>query len=135
MSAAPDDHCITQRIYYRIRAAFQRTIPALATRIGPETRLKEFLHRKQWQRVWEAMKIAAGVREWPATVPWRCGIRSRSIGDLVWHVAFSVVPVGSSLRPWTRGEVAIALRRIIVEESGVPVGFDFGRTFRQLGID
>ncbi len=137
VQAVPDDLCITQQTYYRLRRGFRSAIPALAADLRLETRLDQLLHRDQWPHVWAAVRNGAGAAEWPAEVPWPgfLKIGPRTIRDLVWHLAIALsAPRGQRPTRWSKQQVAHTVRRIILEESGVPPAFDSKRTFADLGI-
>jgi len=140
VQALPDDLCITQQMYYRLRRAFWTAIPALATDLRLETRLDQFLHRDQWPQVWTAVRAAADAPEWPAEVPWpgllNLNTGPKTIRDLVWHLAIALAPQARQTPTrWTKQEVAHAVRRIVLEESGVGPAFDGKKSFGELGID
>jgi len=137
VQALPDDLCITQQTYYRLRRGFRVAIPALATDLRLETRLDRFLHRDQWPQVWAGVRNAADAPEWPEEVPWSglLKIGPRTIRDLVWHLAIALTPPrGERPERWSKQQVAHTVRRIILEESGVSPAFDSKRTFADLGI-
>jgi hypothetical protein len=140
VNALPDDVCITQQTYYRLRRAFRTVLPALATDLRLETRLDHFLHREQWAQVWKAIKAAADASEWPEHVPWprllNLNVGPKTIRDLIWHLAIALTP--PAVRPpirWTKQQVAHTVRRIVVEESGVEPAFNSHKSFGELGID
>ncbi len=137
VQALPDDLCITQQTYYRLRRGFRMAIPALATDLRLEAQLDQLLHRDQWPQVWAAVRNAAEAPEWPVTVPWPgfLKIGPRTIRDLVWHLAIALTPPrGQKPERWSKQQVAHTVRRIILEESGVSPAFDSKRTFADLGI-
>ena len=137
VQALPDDLCITQQTYYRLRRGFRMAILALAKDVRLETRLNQLLHRDQWPQVWSAVRNGAGAREWPVEVPWPglLGIGPRTIRDLVWHLAIALTPArGQKPERWSKQQVAHTVRRIILEESGVSPAFDSKKTFADLGI-
>jgi hypothetical protein len=140
VQALPDEQCITQQIYYRLRRAFRTAIPALAADVRLESRLDRFLHRDQWPQAWAAVRAAAEVLEWPEQVRWprllNLNTGPKTIRDLVWHVAIALTPPRGQRPPrWTKQQVAHAVRRIILEESGVGLALDGKKSFPDLGID
>ncbi len=137
VQALPNEQCLTQQTYYRLRRGFHIAIPALASDLRLETPLKDLVHRDQWSRVWRAVREAAEAPEWPAHVPWPelLNAAPRTVRELVWHLAIALTPVkGQGPERWTKQQVAHTVRRIIIEESGIPIAFDSKRTFSQLGI-
>ena len=137
VQALPDDFCITQQTYYRLRRGFRRAIPALAADLRLDARFDRFLHRDQWPAVWAAVRNVAAAPEWPDRVPWPGLLRGgpRTIRDLVWHLAIALTPArGQQPERWSGQQVAYTVRRIILEESGVSPAFDSKRTFADLGI-
>jgi len=140
VQALPDEHCITQQVYYGLRRAFRTAIPALAADVRLESRLDWFLHRDQWQQVWAAVRTAAGIPEWPEQVAWprllNLNTGPKTIRDLVWHVAIALTPPrGQRPSRWTKQQVAHTVRRIIQEESGVGPALDGKKSFPDLGIE
>jgi len=138
VQALPDESCITQQIYYRLRRGFRAAVPALATDFTLQIPLGEVIHSDQWSRVWTAVREVAGGPSWPRDVPWPRFFNSgpRTVRDLVWYLATALTPRRGQQPPrWTRQQVEHTVRRIILEESGVPLSFEGARTFSDLGID
>ncbi len=140
VQALPDELCITQQIYYRLRRAFRTTIPALAPDVRLESRLDQFLHQDQWAQVWTAVRTAAEAPEWPEQIAWphllNLNTGPKTMRDLVWHVAIALTPPrGQRPTRWTKQQVEHTVRRIILEESGVGPALDGRKSFPDLGIE
>ncbi|SRR6266568_4058659 len=140
VQALPEERCITQQIYYRLRGAFRKAVPALATDVRLEARLDRFLHRDQWRQVWRAVRAAADAPEWPEEITWprllNLNSGPKTIRDLVWHIAIALTPPrGQQPARWTKQQVANTVRRIILEESGVGPSLDGKKSFPDLGIE
>jgi hypothetical protein len=140
VQALPDEFCLTQQTFYRLRRAFQTTMPALASDIRLQTRLDQVVHQDQWSSVWSAVRSAANAPEWPLTVAWPTwrNLHSgpKTIRDLVWHIALVLTPPRDQAPArWTRQQVEHTVRRIILEESGVGPDYDSEKQFAELGID
>ena len=136
--AHPQESCITQNLYHRLRNGFVQVIPALVREFGLDQPLDAMIHKDQWPRVWAAIRAKVGSEDWPVTIPWPGLLRAgpRTVRDLVWYVALGIVERWDpNVRPWTREGVALKVRAIVTEETGLPLSFNAKARFRDLGVD
>jgi hypothetical protein len=135
VALAADADCLSRRTFYRVRQGFRSQLAALASEPLLETPLKAILHKDQWDRVWTALRAAAGEPFWPTRMPWPgvLGFAPKTIRQLVLHIV-GHLPTPEPGGAWTRSQVEAALRRIILEETGQE-GFNLEAEFgRDLGI-
>jgi acyl carrier protein len=140
LPTTPDEGCLTQKTFYRVRAGFRRAIPALASDFRLDTALKDMVHADQWPRVWLAIRESAREPGWPEKVSWpgpilRAG--PSTVRELVTHIALQLPPPAMDRgEHWTRQGIEQKVRAIIIETTGIKEDFSLDAWLhRDLGID
>jgi hypothetical protein len=133
--AAPATDRRVQELYFDLRRGFRA---ALAGQPAPrlDDPLPEMLVAADWPRIWSDVRSASGRSDLPEKMGrpgsfWSAGVRT--LRDLVWSLAIDLAPTIPVGEAWTREEVAVRVRALIVEQGRSPSGFDENRTWREIG--
>lgn len=132
----PRAECRSQRIYYQLRRGLSTILGIEPHRVLLSTSLDALTSREAWGDVWRAVRTEVGGLGWPESVGWpgRLGFGPRRIRELVWRIAAeSPRPIPGA--PCTRDAIEVTIREIISEHSGVLLGFQLRRTWKELGIN
>jgi acyl carrier protein len=121
LPSVSSEHCVTQRLFHRLRRGVLAVVPDLEQRFTPDTLISSFATKQEWPRVWSEVRERAGEPFWPERVPWS-GFFSggpKTVRQLVRLVAnSSPLPSIETKEPWTREQVSIGVRRVIREVTG-----------------
>jgi acyl carrier protein len=126
----PDQVCVTQSAFYRLRRAMAAVLAIPRKRITPSHHIKELLPPKDRQVAWARIGDAVNIAHWPS-MPSRFGV-GPTVG------AFVIQLVGSDPRAfvdgahgWSRGNVRAVVRAIMYEEIGLEDTFSDEASFRE----
>lgn len=117
----PEERCLTQQLFYRLRRGFKRQIAALARTLELDTPLTDMMHKDQWPAVWTAIRADVGDADWPAKVPWPGFLQEGpgTIRQLIWHLVEHLPkPQLGKGEMWTRSMIEAQVRRIIRDVTG-----------------
>jgi hypothetical protein len=130
------DGCCFQRSFFRVRRSLKRQLPALASAVERDTRLKDILPRDQWPALWSSIRDDVGEPDWPARIPWPRFFRAgpRTVGELAWYVTLFPAGQTSFTPPWSRDKVGLEVRRVVYELMG-RLDYSLDASFvRDLGV-
>jgi hypothetical protein len=113
--------CTSQSLFYRLRKGLQVQLPALVVRFSPNTQLLAMLHKKQWQKIWPAVRETIGDACLPAVLPLPglfCD-GPKTIKELIYYlVTASPKPNVAAGEFWNRTRVEAEVRKIVVSIFG-----------------
>jgi hypothetical protein len=153
LDARPSSTCRTRRAFHRIRAALRDELGIPRGAIRPAARMDDLLPEGVAAERWAAVRERIG-RGWrPSRVGWAGDVVSALAGSprspryrgarreqTVADEARNVAAYDPTLFPapgerWTREAVALTVRRIILEETGIGGFRDGDRFVEDMGID
>ena len=134
VQATPTSDRRVQDLYFDLRRGFRA---ALGQQGAPrlDDPLPEFFDATDWPRIWAVVRSASGRSDLPEKMR-RSGsfwTGVKTLRDLVWSLAMELAPTIPAGGTWTREDVAVRIRTLIVEEGRSALGFDENRTWREIG--
>ena len=123
-----------QGLYFDLRRGFRAAL------VGqPVPRLDDPLAKLfksgNWPDIWRTVRAASGRTDLSEKIrrPGSFWTTTRTLCDLVWSLAIELAPALPQSGPWTRAEVALHIRALIIEQGRSPAGFDEDHTWRAIG--
>ena len=106
----PQQFCLTQRTFHRLRASAMSVTSISRQSFRPIVRLKDLADRKQWS----AIRSHCGIASKPG------GFSVRTVADLTrWAMINIVKDWKEPNEPWTRAEVRSVVRAVVSDVLGV----------------
>ena len=143
-AAAPDPvspRCLTQRAFYRLRAAVSTRARVPRSAVTPGTRLRDLVPERGRKDAWKTLQADLGAARWPPySEP---GLLSRAfahrptdLGGVAQYLAdFQPRLLRGWETPWTWPEIAAAIDRLMDAELGIR-DYTLDSWFtRDLGVD
>jgi hypothetical protein len=134
VQAAPTSDHRVQDLYFDLRRGFRA---AFAGKASPrlDGLLPEMFDANEWPRIWNEVRAASGRADLPEKLrrPGASWSSVRTLRDLVWSLAIDLAPTLPVGGAWTREEVAVRARALIVEQGRSSSGFDEDKTWREIG--
>ncbi len=132
--------CLSQKAFYLLRREFTRQLSLPRQRFLPDARLKEIVPEEQRDEVWKTIGSSVGAKSWPAmTRPVWLGFippRVRKVRELVDYLVVYDLPIlKGEETAWSRAQVRDALRRLIIDETGVTDFSDDSRFVEDMHLD
>lgn len=134
VQAAPTSDHRVHDLYFDLRRGFRR---AFAERTSPrlDDALSDMFDAADWPRIWNDVRSASGPSDLPEKLrrPGAFFSNVHTLRDLVWSLAIDLAPTIPPRGPWTREEVAVRVRALIVEQGRSRSGFNQDQTWREIG--
>ncbi len=113
--------CHSQRAFYRLRAALERTYHLPRNHLRPTTRWTDILPPKNRARAWRQIQKLVGVVEWPQYkfLGWQLPA-ARTIGATADYLATcSPAELKAPNEAWSRGEIERIVTALMKQELGI----------------
>ena len=115
-------YCLTQRAFYRARAATAQHFGVARQSLRPESDLRSVIGERTAD--WKAMRFDVGARDWPRLRGqgwWASQLGGvATLGELARHLAlYDTALVRSPGASWTRTEVEALALQLLERETGV----------------